>query len=107
MEKRTKVYIIAGIIILAWMILILGIIEAPAFVWLALVIVSFVFYLSATGYQFRRRGSLEEVMDDMEDYMESKAEETEMKELEGDPSKKTESEEEEYDFGDDIEIIKK
>lgn len=43
----------------------------------------------------------------MEDYMESKAEETEMKELEGDPSKKTESEEEEYDFGDDIEIIKK
>lgn len=103
MERKTKLKIFAVLIILAWIISISGIIKVPALIWLLLIIVTFLFYLSITKDTFRRKGSLEDVVDDMEEYMERKAE----KNLgESEEQETSDEEKEEYDFGDDIEIIK-
>ncbi len=106
MEKTTKLMIITGIIIFGWAVLITGIIEAPAFVWLIFAIITIIFYIAATGHTFRRRrDSLEDVMDDMETYMERRAE-SELGEGEKENSSEEQEDEDEYDFGDDIKVIK-
>lgn len=106
MDRRTKVKVIAGITILVvWIILVSGITRAPAFIWFLLIIITFIFYIGATSSRFKRRKSSKAVMEDMEDYMRRKAEERL-----GETKNKNSSEEqdeEEYDFEDDIKVIKK
>lgn len=106
MDRRTQAKLLGGITILvSWIILISGIINAPSFIWLSLIIITFIFYIGSTRHVSKSRKSPNEVIEDMEDYMERKAEER-LGEAENDKSSKKQ-EESEYDFGDDIEIIKK
>lgn len=102
--ERKKFYKISIVllIIIFWGLLISGIFRIPVFGWLILTMITFIFYLVITGYTFQRRGSLKNVVNDMENHMERKAEERLGKDEE-----EKDSEKEEYDFGDDIEIIKK
>jgi|GEM_PF-6326277 len=106
MEKKNFCKILLGIIILiSWMVLFFGITYIPAFIWILLVIITFVFYIGVSKYTFRRRQSTMDVIRDMEDYMEKKAEE-QLGEKVNTESQKDEDEEK-YEFDDDIEIIKK
>lgn len=106
MDRRTKVKMIIGlIIVISWIVLISGIIHLPAFIWFLLIIITFIFYIGSTGYKFRRKKSPEDIFEDMEEYMERKTE----KRL-GKPENSESQEEEdkeEYEFDDDIMIIKK
>lgn len=105
MDRRT-VKLLGGITILvSWIILISGIINAPSFIWILLLIITFIFYIGSTRHVSKSRKSPNEVIEDMEDYMERKAEERLGKTKNDESSKK--QEENEYDFDDDIKIIKK
>lgn len=101
MEKRKKSLIIGILILILWMILIMGFIRVPAFVWLLLALITFIYYLAVTRYSYRRESSLQNVIEELETHMDKKAEE----EL-GKDEEEEESEEEEHEFGDDIKIIK-
>ncbi len=105
MEKRTSYKIIIGLIILGgWVLLLTGILRVPAWVWFIYVGITLIFYLTSTKSRIKKSRTIKGTIDDMEDYMERKAEERFGK---SDDEEKSEEEEEEYDFGDDIEIIKK
>lgn len=103
MEKKKSYKLIIGVcIIVVWILVLTGILRVPAFIWLFLIIISIIFYLTFTKTSLTRSKSLNNVIEDMDDYMERKAEEK----LGSDKEEK-DSEEDEYDFDDDIEIIKK
>jgi len=106
MEKEKFYKIVIGIIILiCWIILLSGIINLPAFIWFFLIIVTFIFYIGATNYTLRSRKKTEYVVSDMEDYIERRTAESLGKT--DDNNSSDEQDENEYDFGDDIKIIKK
>lgn len=112
MEERWK---ITGLILLIamWVVVLSGAIPLPPYSWLVLTGITVIMYFVFTREHTYRKGNIEEVMEDMEDYMERKAENTEI-ELEGvereksvDEEKEDEKEKEKkYDFGDDVKIIK-
>lgn len=105
MEKKKFCKIITGLaILIAWIILLTGLFVPSVFVWLLLIIITAIFYLSITKRSYRRRKSIQDVVADMDDYMERKAEERLGK---AEKQEKSEDEEDRYDFDDDIEIIKK
>lgn len=107
MDRRTKVKVIGGITLLvSWLLLISGIIKTPPFIWFLLIIITFIFYIGSTSHSSKSRKSPEELIEDMEDYIERKAEER-LGESENGDSQKKKDREDEYDLGDDIEIIKK
>ncbi len=108
--------------IAVWVILLSGILPLPPYSWLVLTGITLIIYFALTRGHPNRKGDIEEVMKDMEDYMERKAENTEI-ELEGvereeksegetssksidEKSKDEEKKEDKYDFGDDVKIIK-
>ncbi|MFW5927679.1 MAG: hypothetical protein ACOCSL_00645 [Thermoplasmatota archaeon] len=123
MEKKWKVYILL-IVIAVWVILLSGIFPLPSYSWLVLTAITLIIYFALTRGHPHRKGDIEEVIKDMEDYMERKAENTEI-EFEGvekeevkseaessseksidEDSSDEEKKEDKYDFGDDVKIIK-
>jgi len=105
MEKRKSYKIIIGLIILGvWVLLLTGILRVPAWVWFIYVGITLIFYLTSTKSQIKKSRTIKGTIKDMEDYMERKAEERLGKSEE---NEKSENEEDEYDFGDDIKVIKK
>lgn len=104
--KRKKSYkVLIGIILfIMWIILLSGIIHFPPFIWFLLVIITFVFYIGSTGPLFRGKRSPKDSIEEMEDYMERKAEE-QLGKTENEESSE-DQDEEEYEFDDDIKIIK-
>ncbi|MFW6176282.1 MAG: hypothetical protein ACOC40_01140 [Thermoplasmatota archaeon] len=113
MEDKLK---ITGIIILIimWIVALSGLIPMPSYSWLVLTVITLLVYFVLTRDHSYRKGDMEEVVQDMEDYMEGKAENTEI-EFEGvESGEKTADEDKEdkkekkqkYDFGDDVKIIK-
>ena len=115
MEERWKITVLV-ILIVMWIILLLGIIPLPPYSWLVLTGFTLIMYFVLTREYTTRKGNLEEVIDDMEQYMEKKAENTEI-ELKGVEREEVTSDEEKedkedkekeqkYDFGDDVKIIK-
>jgi len=104
MEKRTSYKIIIGLIIMGgWVLLLTGILRVPAWVWFIYVGITLIFYLTSTKSRIKKSRTVKGTIEDMEDYIDRKAEERYGKNEE----ERSEEEEEEYDFGDDIEIIKK
>jgi len=97
---KSKKGILGLIIIITWVLILSGILRIPDSIWLILVIISIISYLAISGRSFRRDRSLDSVIKDMDEYMERKAEE----QFSEDEEKEFE---EEYNFEDDIKIIKK
>ncbi len=116
--NRSKKLILTGLLIAAgWIIIFSGILGLPIYAWLFMAFVTMIYYFfltSGKSWMYRDKGSIEDIVNDMEDYMERRAEQTEIKELKkaesqdntNDKNNDTE-EKDEYDFGDDVEIIKK
>lgn len=93
-----------------WIVALSGLIPMPSYSWLVLTVITLIVYFVLTRYHSYRKGDMEEVVQDMEDYMERKAEDTEI-EFEGvergeATSNEEKEEEQKYDFGDDVKIIK-
>lgn len=92
--EKTKWKIVIGIMIFSsWLLLISGVIKVPALVWLGLGVITILFYLSLTGRSLFRKGSTEEVIEEMEGYMERKAEETDLDELKRDDDSEAQKQE--------------
>ncbi len=105
--SRKKIKILFGLVILTgWILLFTGLIYVPVWGWIILALITLFFYLNVTELSYGRKKSSEKIFKDMEDYMEKKAEEKFSKKAEVSNEEK-ENKEEEYDFGEDIEIIKK
>lgn len=105
MEKKNFYKMALGIIILvSWVILLSGILHFPAIIWGLLVIITLLFYFGITRNRFRRRKAAPAVLDDMENYMERRAEKK-LGKNENDDSLE-EQDEKLDDFEDDIKIIK-
>ena len=121
MEKKLKVYIIL-IVIAVWIVVLSGVFPLPPYSLLVLTGITLILYFAVTKSHHHRKGDIEEVMKDMDDYMERKAENTEI-EIEGvnkeaesedgtssksidEESKDKKKKEDKYDFGDDVKIIK-
>lgn len=82
MEINLK-YKIIGIIafFVVWLILLTGVIKVSALIWMVLIIIIFLFYFAISRKYYRRKGSLEGVVDNMDDYIKRKAKETNRREL--------------------------
>lgn len=106
--ERKKLYkiLLLIIIILSWVLLFSGLITVPPFIWLVLVMVTFLFYIGVANYAIRGRqgAALQEVVNDMEGYMERRAQER-LREPENDES--LDEDDLDEDLGEDIKIIKK
>lgn len=103
MQKENYYKIIIGILLIfSWIILLFGVIRVQPFVWILLVIITAIFYLALTRDSYRRKKSMRDVVSDMDDYMERKAEERL-----GNKDLSDEKNSEEYNCDDDIKIIKK
>jgi len=88
MKKRSKIKLIGTMIIIAaWVVLITGIIKAPPSIWMILLFVSIIFYIAVTKRTYKRKRNIKKVIEDMDEYMEKKAEEINKKELEGSDEK--------------------
>lgn len=105
MEKRKSYKITFGLIILiVWVLLLTGLLMLPAWAWLILAAATVIFYFSSTQRSQKRSRFLGDVIEDMDEYMERRAEERLGK---PDEQENSEEEKDEYDFDDDIKIIKK
>lgn len=103
MERKKFYNILVGILILiGWFIFMLRLIILPAFVWVLLALFSLLYiHFNFTPKEYDiKKGSTEEVIQDLEEYMERKADEK----FGSDDEEETEDE---YDFDEDIKIIKK
>jgi len=81
METKSKVIILLFILSI-WMVVFLGLIPLSPYGWLLLIGTAIFVYIFLTRKRRFRKGNLEKVVEDMEEYMERKAENTEI-ELEG------------------------
>lgn len=73
--------IILSAIIGTWIVLIAGFIKVPYYVWLLLSLISILFYLSVTERSRFRKGKEKDVIKNMEDYLDRKAEEIDIEEF--------------------------
>ena len=88
MEKKSRVKLTGTIIIIVgWIVLLTGIIKAPLSIWMILLFVSIIFYIAVTKRTYKRKRNIKKVIEDMDEYMEKKAEEINKKELEGSDEK--------------------
>ena len=88
MEKKSKVKLTGTMIIIAaWIVLLTGIIKAPLSIWMILLFVSIIFYIAVTKRTYKRKRNIKKVIEDMDEYMEKKAEEINKRELEGSDEK--------------------
>ncbi|MFO7793097.1 MAG: hypothetical protein R6W73_09015 [Candidatus Saliniplasma sp.] len=88
MEKKKKYTLIMGIMIMtAWFVLIIGVIQPPISLWVILSIITFLYYIGMIHRSYRRGSSLEDVVEHSERYMERRAQENLGKPKENDGSK--------------------
>lgn len=79
-KKKAKIAVILAVAS-CWIVLISGLIRVPIEGWLILTGITFIMYFALTRHLSYRKGKLRDVVEDLEEYTEVKAEETEIEEI--------------------------